>query len=106
MSKGLRHAGSDPEYNVLVAKTAFRSAMRPAWKIGDLCRQVSWLTAQASLSYLPDQPKEAISGIAEETHRLQLRGQPWHRCSRIAPRSLFTRRALPPRGTVTFYTTS
>ena len=37
-----------------VAATALRSKVRPAPRMGDLCRQVSWLAAQAPCSDLPD----------------------------------------------------
>ena len=46
-----------------VAATVVRSTARPARWMGDSCRQVSWLTARASLSNLPSSPVRIASGI-------------------------------------------
>ena len=44
-----------------VATTGVRSTARPARKMGDSRRQVSWLTAQTSLP--PSQHRKRVSGI-------------------------------------------
>ena len=43
-----------------------RSTERPARRMGDLCRQVSWLAARASLSGLPGVPRRSASDIIGE----------------------------------------
>ena len=63
-----------------VATTGNRSTARPARRMGDLCRQVSWLTARAFLSGLPGIQRGSSVAYVEETRRLQLRAQPRDRC--------------------------
>lgn len=64
-----------------VATTGNRSTARPARRMGDLCRQVSWLTAQASLIRPSRKPNAGSQWHNwKETRRLQLRAQPRGRC--------------------------
>ena len=57
-----------------VATTVVRSLARPVQVMGDSCRQVSWLAAQARHpAFPPDLPAVAYGGGAR---RSQLRGQP------------------------------
>lgn len=62
-----------------VATTVDRSTKRPAWRMGDLRRQVSWLTAQTFSPAFPLAQREPAVAFAKRTNRLQLREQPRHR---------------------------
>jgi hypothetical protein len=74
-----------------------RSTERPARRMGDLCRQVSWLAARASLSGLPGGPTWIASGIFGEDLPLTVAGaasaSSWRRsaASHRVPFSLSTR---------------
>jgi hypothetical protein len=57
-----------------VAATGDRSTARPARRMGDLCRQVSWLAAQASLSSLPGASTRRASGVLGEDSPLTVAG--------------------------------
>lgn len=61
-----------------VATTGVRSFARPAREMGDMRRQVSWLTARTLPSAFPVSDLERPGPVAHvaEARRLQLRGQP------------------------------
>ena len=72
--------------------------MRPAPRMDDLYRQVSWLAAQTSISCLPKFPTMGnVSGHVERTCRLQLRAQPRHRCFHLTVFPLSSRRHRPTK---------
>ena len=70
-SKSVAKACSCP-LHYFVATTELRTTARPARRMGDMCRQVSWLTAQALSSSLPDAP--GTSGIRGESSPLTVAG--------------------------------
>jgi len=72
-----------------VATTVFRSTKRPAWRMGDLRRQVSWLTAQAFLSNLPGDPTWSASGIYGRNLPLTVAGAASASTLCVSPCSLF-----------------
>ncbi len=57
-----------------VATPGNRSPARPARRMGDLWRQVSWLTARTSLSSLPGAPTRSASGVIGEDLPLTVAG--------------------------------
>lgn len=57
-----------------VATPGVRSCRRPALRMGDLWRQVSWLTARTSLSSLPGAPTRSASGVFGEDLPLTVAG--------------------------------
>lgn len=61
-----------------VATTGVRSSARPVREMGDMRRQVSWLTARTLPSAFPVLDLERSGPVAHvaEARRLQLRGQP------------------------------
>ena len=76
-TKTQRHADAAPLPVSSVATTGVRSSARPAQRMGDVCRQVSWLAAQTLPPAFPTLAKLAASVASQvEARRLQLRGQP------------------------------
>src|SRR5690606_22982987 len=67
-----------------------RSVARPARRMGDLCRQVSWLAARTLRPAFPAREIWPVASV-NKARRLQLRGQPRLEGSRSPlPCSLFT----------------
>lgn len=87
-----------------VATTGVRSDARPAQRMGDMCRQVSWLTAQAFPPAFPTRAsmEAGVSGVRGENLPLTVAGAApglhEHSC---APDSHFHQGGLHRPGTVT-----
>ena len=59
-TKTQRHADAAPLPVSSVATTGVRSSARPAQRMGDVCRQVSWLAAQTLLPAFPKDPMRTV----------------------------------------------
>jgi hypothetical protein len=57
-----------------VAAAVSRSTVRPAQRMGDTCRQVSWLAARTLPTSLPDRTYGSVSGIRGESLPLTVAG--------------------------------
>lgn len=76
-----------------VATTGFRSTARPARRMGDVCRQVSWLAAPSARlqpSHLARHGASTVALVRDELAAYSCGGSPGSGSSRHLPGSLFT----------------